>query len=101
MSGYPRWMRQDRDTEIKVKEVSGIWSRLPKHPPKTSPSSSLPKALSAKQGAHAEQRVSHPCSSDREMPVSGSVHGCVAFVERSRPVPRRKVPNGNAARGDA
>jgi len=90
MSGYPRWMRQDNTAERRETDVQSMWSRLRKSPPVAS----LPKARSAEQGAHAELRVPHPCSSDRGMPVSGSDHGCVAFVERSPRAQRLKVPKG-------
>lgn len=100
MSGFPRWLRNSPSSRVKQKSTFQLWATIE---PKTSPYSSLPKAPSAEVFAHAEQSVSHPCSSDREMPASGSEQGTAAFVTRSRLVPRRKVTKDHVSTmgGDA
>jgi len=96
VSGFPRWIKRDCSYHPKERNTSLLWATTRAD---TSPIVSMPNAPSAEQTTHAEQSVSHRRSSDREMPASGSGHGCGAFVERSQVVPRRKVPKGNVTRG--
>lgn len=92
MSGFPRWIKRDCSYHPKERNTSLLWATTKAD---TSPIVSMPNAPSVEQGAHAELRR----SAQADRPVSGSDHGCGAFVERSQVVPRRKVPKGNVTRG--
>lgn len=99
MSGYPRWIRNAPNEELRDKTTAAIWHSVKTAKP--SPPVSLPNAPSAEVGAHAEQSVSYRRPSDREMPASGSVHGTGAFVDTPQAGTRTSVPRRDAARGDA